>query len=86
MTQRRALITGITDQNGSYLTEFLLTEGYEVPRVAHVQIVERDQTIHDLTRPNAELRARVDAIPNTPAQEAVEASRRVRRIVLRRSR
>ncbi len=86
MTQRRALITGITDQNGSYLTEFLLAEGYEVPRVAHVQIVERDQTIHDLIRQNAELRARVDAIPNTPAQEAVEACRRLRRIVLRRSR
>src|SRR5882757_4763967 len=26
----RALITGITGQDGSYLTEFLLTKGYEV--------------------------------------------------------
>ncbi len=86
MTQRRALITGITDQNGSYLTEFLLAEGYEVPRVAHVQIVERDQVIHDLTRPNADLSTRVDAIPKTPAQEAAKACRRLRRIVLRRSR
>jgi GDPmannose 4,6-dehydratase len=27
---RRALITGITGQDGSYLTEFLLSKGYEV--------------------------------------------------------
>ena len=30
MTQRRALITGITGQDGSYLAEFLLEKGYEV--------------------------------------------------------
>ncbi|HUY06041.1 MAG TPA: GDP-mannose 4,6-dehydratase [Acidimicrobiales bacterium] len=47
--QRRALITGITGQDGSYLAEFLLQEGYEVigmvrrtstvnfDRVAHIQ-------------------------------------------------
>jgi GDPmannose 4,6-dehydratase len=29
-TPRRALITGITGQDGSYLTEFLLAKGYEV--------------------------------------------------------
>ena len=28
MTQRRALITGITGQDGSYLAEFLLDKGY----------------------------------------------------------
>jgi len=27
---RRALITGITGQDGFYLTEFLLSKGYEV--------------------------------------------------------
>ena len=27
---KRALITGITGQDGSYLTEFLLNKGYEV--------------------------------------------------------
>ena len=27
---RRALITGITGQDGSYLAEFLLSKGYEV--------------------------------------------------------
>ncbi|HEX7709199.1 MAG TPA: GDP-mannose 4,6-dehydratase [Thermoanaerobaculia bacterium] len=30
MTQRRALVTGITGQDGSYLTELLLEKGYEV--------------------------------------------------------
>lgn len=30
MTEKRALITGITGQDGSYLTEFLLDKGYEV--------------------------------------------------------
>ena len=30
MTQRRALITGITGQDGSYLAEFLLEKGYKV--------------------------------------------------------
>jgi GDPmannose 4,6-dehydratase len=30
MSKRRALITGVNGQDGSYLTEFLLTRGYEV--------------------------------------------------------
>src|SRR5689334_13364451 len=30
MPMKRALITGITGQDGSYLTEFLLAKGYEV--------------------------------------------------------
>jgi GDPmannose 4,6-dehydratase len=29
-TRKRALITGITGQDGSYLTELLLAKGYEV--------------------------------------------------------
>ena len=49
MTQRRALITGITGQDGSYLAEFLLEKGYKVSgmvrrssgdtfeRIAHLQ-------------------------------------------------
>ena len=28
--QRRAMITGITGQDGSYLAEFLLAKGYQV--------------------------------------------------------
>ncbi len=30
MTTKRALITGITGQDGSYLAEFLIEKGYEV--------------------------------------------------------
>ncbi|MHC5599578.1 MAG: GDP-mannose 4,6-dehydratase [Nostoc sp.] len=30
MTQKRALLTGVTGQDGSYLSEFLLEQGYEV--------------------------------------------------------
>ena len=30
MTEKKALITGITGQDGSYLAEFLLNKGYEV--------------------------------------------------------
>jgi GDPmannose 4,6-dehydratase len=30
MTQKKALITGLTGQDGSYLAEFLLTKGYQV--------------------------------------------------------
>jgi len=38
---KRALVTGITGQDGSYLAEFLLTQGYEV-----VGMVRRSSTIN----------------------------------------
>jgi GDPmannose 4,6-dehydratase len=44
MTAKRALITGITGQDGSYLAEFLLDKGYEVfgmTRRASTENVER---------------------------------------------
>ncbi|MGC9469257.1 MAG: GDP-mannose 4,6-dehydratase [Anaerolineae bacterium] len=41
MTKRRALITGITGQDGSYLAEFLLSKGYEV-----IGMVRRTSTIN----------------------------------------
>src|SRR5512135_2005028 len=41
MTTRRALITGITGQDGSYLAEFLLEKGYDV-----VGMVRRSSTIN----------------------------------------
>ena len=33
---KRALITGITGQDGSYLAEFLLAQGYEVTGVVNI--------------------------------------------------
>jgi GDPmannose 4,6-dehydratase len=44
MNQRRALITGVTGQDGSYIAEFLLDKGYEVfgmTRRASTENVER---------------------------------------------
>jgi GDPmannose 4,6-dehydratase len=41
MSKRRALITGITGQDGSYLAEFLLEQGYEV-----LGMVRRSSTIN----------------------------------------
>ena len=41
MTRRRALITGITGQDGGYLAEFLLEKGYDV-----VGMVRRTSTIN----------------------------------------
>jgi GDPmannose 4,6-dehydratase len=40
-TQRRALITGITGQDGSYLAEFLLARGYQV-----IGMVRRSSTLN----------------------------------------
>ena len=34
---KKAIITGITGQDGAYLTELLLSKGYEVPRIAHAR-------------------------------------------------
>ncbi|HEU4366896.1 MAG TPA: GDP-mannose 4,6-dehydratase [Methylomirabilota bacterium] len=50
MTQRRALITGITGQDGSYLAEFLLERGYTVygmVRRASSDHFERIAHLHD---------------------------------------
>lgn len=41
MTTKRALITGITGQDGSYLAEFLLEKGYEV-----IGMVRRSSTVN----------------------------------------
>jgi GDPmannose 4,6-dehydratase len=41
MTKKRALITGITGQDGSYLAEFLLEQGYDV-----IGMVRRTSTVN----------------------------------------
>ena len=41
MTKKRALITGITGQDGSYLAEFLLQQGYDV-----IGMVRRSSTVN----------------------------------------
>ena len=48
MPARRALITGITGQDGSYLAEFLLAKGYEVFGVTRRSSTETYQRIEHL--------------------------------------
>ncbi len=86
---RRALITGITGQDGSYLAELLLDKGYEVwgmvrrsstlnfERIAHIQdqitIVQGD--LGDENSLNAALRqANPDELYNLAAQSFVQTS------------
>ena len=48
MSARRALITGITGQDGSYLAELLLSKGYEVHGI--VRRVALEDPAHRLSR------------------------------------
>jgi GDPmannose 4,6-dehydratase len=48
MTERRALITGITGQDGSYLAELLLNEGYEVHGMVRRSSTEKFDRIEHL--------------------------------------
>ena len=47
-TPRRALVTGITGQDGSYLAEFLLAQGYEVHGVTRRTSSHRNERIAHL--------------------------------------
>ena len=47
MSQKRALITGITGQDGSYLAEFLLEQGYEVVgMIRRISVINLDRIEH----------------------------------------
>src|SRR4029077_15203465 len=48
MSVRRALITGITGQDGSYLAEFLLEQGYEVHGMVRRSSTEKFERIEHL--------------------------------------
>ena len=89
MAKKRALVTGLTGQDGSYLAEFLLEQGYEVfglvrrsstvnfERISHIQ-----DKIHilsgDLLDQNSLISAVAEAEPdevyNLAAQSFVPAS------------
>ena len=55
---RRALITGITGQDGSYLSELLLAKGYEVHGVVRRASTFNTERIEHLYRAPHELKAR----------------------------
>lgn len=90
MTQpRRALITGITGQDGSYLAEFLLSKGYEVfgtirrasqpnmARIAHladrIQLLQAD-LLDEASLASAVRAARPQEVYNLAAQSFVPTS------------
>ena len=62
--QRRALITGITGQDGSYLAEFLLEKGYEVHGMVRRSSTETFQRLQDC-------RDDLDAPHRRPARPAL---------------
>eukprot|EP01041_Mallomonas_annulata_P027703 gene27703-49375_t len=51
---KKALITGITGQDGSYLAEFLLNKGYEVHGIKRRSSIFNTQRIDKLLDPNNE--------------------------------
>ncbi len=89
MSVRRALITGITGQDGSYLAEFLLGQGYEVhgmvrrsstekfERVEHIRerlILHQGDLLDQRSLVDALRAARPDEIYNLAAMSYVAAS------------
>jgi len=89
MAKKRALITGITGQDGSYLSEFLLSKGYEVfgltrrtstpnyERIMHIQdkiqIIPGD-LLDQQSLTSAILESDPDEIYNLAAQSFVQTS------------
>jgi GDPmannose 4,6-dehydratase len=57
--KKKALITGITGQDGSYLTEFLLSKGYEVHglvrRASNLNTQRIDHLFEDVHEENRSL-------------------------------
>lgn len=89
MAKKRALITGVTGQDGSYLAEFLLDRGYEVfglvrrlstPNIVNIQHIQDKITIipGDLldqgSLADALITSEPDEVYNLAAQSFVKAS------------
>ena len=72
-TGRRALITGITGQDGSYLADLLLAEGYEVFGVVRRSSTESFERIAHLEGKVQLLQA--DLLDQASLQEAIRAAR-----------
>ena len=86
---RRALITGVTGQDGSYLAEFLLDKGYEVfgmvrrsstvtfERVAHIQdriTLVPGEMLDEVSIINVLRECKPDELYNLAAQSFVQTS------------
>jgi GDPmannose 4,6-dehydratase len=73
MIERRALITGITGQDGSYLAELLLDKGYQVYGMVRRSSTENFERINHLTDRIALVQA--DLLDPTSLIEALEEAR-----------
>jgi GDPmannose 4,6-dehydratase len=73
MSERRALITGITGQDGSYLAELLLEKGYEVAGMVRRSSTENFDRIAHLTDRIALVQA--DLLDQSSLVEALEEAR-----------
>jgi GDPmannose 4,6-dehydratase len=73
MTERRALITGITGQDGSYLAELLLEKGYEVAGMVRRSSTENFDRIAHLTDRITLIQA--DLLDQSSLVEALEEAR-----------
>jgi len=73
MIERRALITGITGQDGSYLAELLLDKGYQVYGMVRRSSTENFERINHLTDRIALVQA--DLLDPTSLVEALEEAR-----------
>ena len=94
MAAKRALITGITGQDGSYLAELLLEKGYEVHGMVRRSSTEKFERIEHLRRPTSsctqgdllDQRSLVDALRELRAGRGLQPRRDVvRRVLLDRS-
>src|SRR5919109_2210728 len=73
MARRRALITGIGGQDGSYLAELLLEQGYEVYGIVRRALSERYENL-DAIRHRVEL-IQADLLDELSLVEALKACR-----------
>jgi GDPmannose 4,6-dehydratase len=73
VTEKRALITGITGQDGSYLAELLLDKGYEVHGMVRRSSTENFERIEQLTEKITLIQA--DLLDQSSLVEALEESR-----------
>jgi GDPmannose 4,6-dehydratase len=73
MSERRALITGITGQDGSYLAELLLDKGYEVYGMVRRSSTENFDRIAHLT--DRIMLVQADLLDQSSLVEALEESR-----------
>ena len=69
---KKAIITGITGQDGSYLAELLLEQGYEVHGMVRRSSTENFERIEHLARPH-------HAASGRPARSVVDHRRLARR-------